>query len=99
MLYRWLVSLVVSVGLTLSATAAACAAPAWNTPAKATWNAKPAQYAWTPHYDKPSSSVAIARSAWAVADTRNAALKWEIGYLALSAVDAGQTISCLHRHI
>jgi hypothetical protein len=33
------------------------------------------------------------------ANTRSAALKWEIGYLALSAIDAGQTIDCLNRGI
>jgi hypothetical protein len=37
-------------------------------------------------------------SNWRVQDTRSAALKWEIGFLALSAVDAVQTIECLKRH-
>jgi hypothetical protein len=44
-------------------------------------------------------SPASAESAWNAADTRSAALKWELGYLALSAVDAGQTIHCLDRGI
>lgn len=30
--------------------------------------------------------------------TRSAAYKWEAGYLALSAIDAAQTISCLNRN-
>jgi hypothetical protein len=30
--------------------------------------------------------------------TRRDAMRWELGYFALSAVDAGQTISCLHAH-
>lgn len=29
---------------------------------------------------------------------RRDAMRWELGYFALSAVDAGQTISCLHAH-
>lgn len=33
------------------------------------------------------------------APTRSAALKWEIGYLALSAIDAAQTIHCLNRGV
>ena len=37
-------------------------------------------------------------SNWRVEQARSAALKWEIGYLALSAVDAVQTIECLKRH-
>lgn len=36
-------------------------------------------------------------SSWRVEQARSAALKWEIGYLALSAVDAVQTIECLKR--
>jgi hypothetical protein len=44
-------------------------------------------------------SPGSAESAWNAADTRSAALKWELGYLALSAVDAGQTIHCLDRGI
>jgi hypothetical protein len=44
-------------------------------------------------------SPASAESASNAADTRSAALKWELGYLALSAVDAGQTIHCLDRDI
>jgi hypothetical protein len=31
-------------------------------------------------------------------ETRSAALKWELGFLALSAIDAAQTIECLNRH-
>jgi hypothetical protein len=38
-------------------------------------------------------------SALAGETTRSAALRWEIGYLALSAIDAGETISCLNRGI
>lgn len=40
---------------------------------------------------------AFAESPWHAEDTRSAALKWEIAYLALSAIDAAQTISCLDR--
>lgn len=42
---------------------------------------------------------AFAQSAFQAEDTRSAALKWEIGYLALSAIDAAQTIHCLKRDI
>ena len=31
--------------------------------------------------------------------TKSAALKWEMGYLALGAIDTAQTINCLHRDI
>jgi len=40
---------------------------------------------------------ALAQTAGHEADTRSAALKWEIGYLALSAIDAAQTVECLER--
>jgi len=44
-------------------------------------------------------TAASAKSPWNAADTRSAALKWELGYLGLSAIDAGQTIHCLDRGI
>lgn len=40
---------------------------------------------------------AFAENAWNAQATRSAALKWELGYLALSAVDAAETVSCLDR--
>ena len=43
-------------------------------------------------------SQAAAQSAWHSADTKSAALKWELGYLALSAIDTAQTIECLNRN-
>jgi len=42
-------------------------------------------------------TAALAESPWNAVDTRSSALKWELSYLALSAVDAGQTIGCLDR--
>jgi hypothetical protein len=44
-------------------------------------------------------SPAFAESASRFEVTKSAALKWEIGYLVLSAIDAGQTITCLERGI
>ena len=45
-------------------------------------------------------SAANAQSAWNGAGaTKSAALKWEVGYLALSAIDAAQTIDCLNREV
>jgi hypothetical protein len=44
-------------------------------------------------------SAASAEAAWTAEATRSAALKWEVGYLALSAIDTGQTIDCLNRDI
>lgn len=47
-----------------------------------------------------TTAPASARSVWDSQEgTRSAALKWELGYLALSAVDTAQTISCLNRGI
>lgn len=43
-------------------------------------------------------SIALAKSARsAFEQDRSTALKWEIGYLALSAIDAAETIHCLNR--
>lgn len=39
---------------------------------------------------------AFAESAWDAAESRSA-LKWEMSYLALSAIDTGQTIQCLQQ--
>lgn len=44
-------------------------------------------------------SPAGAQSPWDSGVTQSAARKWEIGYLALSAIDAGETIHCLNRNI
>ena len=45
-------------------------------------------------------SAADAQSAWdGPGATKSAALKWEIGYLALSAIDTAQTIDCLNRDL
>ena len=38
---------------------------------------------------------ASAQSVWNGADTQSAALKWELSYLAMSAVDTVQTIECV----
>jgi hypothetical protein len=38
-----------------------------------------------------------AKSLWESQPAASAAMQWELGYLALSAIDAGQTIECLHR--
>src|SRR5437762_5345171 len=46
-----------------------------------------------------TSTPALGQSAWNAGNTRSAALKWEMGYLALSAIDTAQTIDCLQRHI
>lgn len=42
---------------------------------------------------------ARAQSAWGKEATQSAALKWELSYLALSAIDTAQTISCLDKGI
>jgi len=42
---------------------------------------------------------AFAESSWSAAETRSSALKWELSYLALSAIDTAQTINCLKRDI
>ena len=44
-----------------------------------------------------SSTPALAESPWAGNPTHSAVMKWEVGYLALSAIDTAQTIDCLHR--
>jgi hypothetical protein len=46
-----------------------------------------------------ASTPALGQSAWDAGSTRSAALKWEMSYLALSAIDTVQTIDCLHRDI
>jgi hypothetical protein len=45
------------------------------------------------------SAPASAETAWNGANTKSSALKWELSYLARSAIDAGQTMECLHRDI
>lgn len=42
---------------------------------------------------------AFAQSALQAEEVRSAALKWEIGYLALNAIDTAQTIHCLKRDV
>ena len=42
-------------------------------------------------------SPAFAESAFDAAGAKSNALKWELGYLALSAIDTAQTIDCLDR--
>lgn len=42
---------------------------------------------------------AYSQSAWNTQVTQSAAREWEIGYLALSAIDAGETIHCLNRNM
>lgn len=44
-------------------------------------------------------SGADAQAAWNTEITQSAARKWEFGYLALSAIDAGETIHCLNRNM
>lgn len=54
-----------------------------------------------------ASSAAHAQAAWQPggnaysrnAATKSAALKWELGYLALGAIDTAETIDCLKRDI
>jgi hypothetical protein len=43
------------------------------------------------------STPAFAQSPWAGNPTHSAVMKWEVGYLALSAIDTAQTIDCLDR--
>jgi hypothetical protein len=43
------------------------------------------------------ATPAFADVPWDFQKTRSAAVKWEVGYLTLSAIDAAQTIDCLHR--
>jgi hypothetical protein len=58
---------------------------------------EPASFAVQPDpVVQPASSEAPPRDEDQV--TRSAAYKWEAGYLALSAIDAVQTISCLDRN-
>lgn len=47
----------------------------------------------------PARTPAVAPSAYRIEQTKAAALKWELSYLALSAIDAAQTIHCLKRDI
>ena len=44
-----------------------------------------------------TTSPAHAENAWNSASSKSAALKWELSYLALSAIDTAQTIDCLNR--
>jgi hypothetical protein len=43
------------------------------------------------------AAPARADPSYRIEETRSAALKWEVGYLALSALDAAETIHCLDR--
>jgi hypothetical protein len=44
-----------------------------------------------------SSAPALAQSPWVGNPTHSSVMKWEAGYLALSAIDTVQTIDCLDR--
>jgi hypothetical protein len=51
-----------------------------------------------------TTGAACAQSPWqgaaaTTSPTKSAALKWELGYLALSAIDTAQTIDCLNREL
>ena len=48
---------------------------------------------------EPSWRTGDAASMWRAEGTQTAALKWELGYLALSALDTAQTVECLHRDV
>lgn len=61
--------------------------PAVNT--KSQWQPQPINAQWQP---------AITESRWRPETTKSSALKWELGFLALSAIDAAQTIECLNRN-
>ena len=43
------------------------------------------------------AAPARADPSYRIEETRSAALKWEVGYLTLSALDAAETIHCLDR--
>jgi hypothetical protein len=47
----------------------------------------------------PALAQSPGSAAWAPESRRAAALKWEIGYLALSALDTYQTVDCLNKGI
>lgn len=55
-----------------------------------------AQTAWHASEARSEWSVTDARTAWHAAEAKSA-LKWEMSYLALSAIDTAQTIECLQR--
>lgn len=44
------------------------------------------------------STAALAQSPWGETGAQRTALKWEVAYLGLSAIDTVQTIDCLRRH-
>lgn len=52
---------------------------------------------WQPELTKAQWQPAITESPWRSELTKSSALKWELGFLALSAIDAAQTIECLNR--
>ncbi|HET6535995.1 MAG TPA: hypothetical protein VFG41_07400 [Sphingomicrobium sp.] len=56
--------------------------------------ATPAQSSWRLPGSQKAGETASARRLRGI---KSAALKWEIGYLALSGIDTVQTISCLHK--
>ena len=45
------------------------------------------------------STPAVAQSPWAGNPTHSAVMKWEAGYLVLSAIDTVETIDCLDRGV
>jgi hypothetical protein len=57
-----------------------------------------AQAQWRPELTKAQWQPAITESRFRIGPAKSSALKWELAFLALSAVDAVQTIECLNRN-
>ena len=102
MRHQWLVGVSAAL-LPLSVSTSALAQSGWSADSKSpalvqsAWTAEttpPAlvQSAWT----ADSKPRALLQSPWAE-DSKSTALRWELSYLALSAIDTGQTIDCLQR--
>jgi hypothetical protein len=99
MSYQWLVAASTATALSLSIPSPAYAEPGWRTGESASTAPALSFSIPSPAYTELRWRTGEPASEWHAQDTQSAALKWELGFLALSALDTAQTIECLHRDV
>ena len=97
MRYPWLVvCIAASLSFAASAPASAQSQPR-PTVAQTQWRLEVTKAQWQPELTKAQWETRFTRSPLRPEFTKSSALKWEMAFLALSAIDAAQTIECLNR--
>jgi hypothetical protein len=95
MRYEWFgACAVASLSFAASTPASAQSQPA----AQTQWRLEATKAQWRPEPTKAQWETSFTRAPLRPEFTKSSALKWEMAFLALSAVDAVQTIECLNRN-